>query len=146
MHASQAGQDSGLHNIFGPAADTGAIPLTVIRRRAKRQLSRFDKFAREQLAEIGIAIPPAISLISCPECDLTIDNRHPQLDTLLRWIEGNTLLAKNFKEVEVLFEMVRAAELPGQTFPLSSCFHIGLTSAGPVAYFEEHICSPTGLA
>lgn len=146
MHAHHAGTDSGLHNIFGSTAESGAIPLAVIRRRAKRQLSKFDKFAREQISGLGIDIPPAISLISCPECALTVDNRHPQLDVLLKWIEGNTLLAKNFKEVEILFEMVRAAEAPGQTFPSTSCFHIGLTSAGPVAYFEEHVCTPVGTA
>jgi hypothetical protein len=146
MHASHAGRDTGLQHIFGHAAESESIPLTVIRRRAKRQLSRFDKLAREQLASLDVGIPPAIGLINCPECALTVDNRHPQLDILLKWIDGNTLLEKRFKEVEVLFEMVRAAEMPGRTFPATSCFHIGLTSAGPVAYFEDHVCPPAGSA
>lgn len=146
MHASHAGRDSGLQNIFGHAAQEEVLPLATIRRRAKRQLSRFDRFAREQLDALGVSTPPAISLISCPECALTVDNQHPQLELLMKWIAGNTQLEKNFKEVEVLFEMVRAAEMPGQIFPPTSCFHIGLTSAGPVAYFEEHVCPPAGAA
>ncbi|TDR78315.1 hypothetical protein [Paludibacterium purpuratum] len=146
MPTSHAGDNPGLQRIFGPAAEKGGVTLTAIRRRAQRQLSKFDQFAREQLEQRDVTLPPGIGLVSCPSCSLTLDCDHPQTEVLRQWIDGNVRLAKNFKEVEVLFEMLRAAETPGQTFPSTSCFHIGLTSAGPVAYFQEHICPPQGSA
>ncbi|BEV72090.1 MULTISPECIES: hypothetical protein [unclassified Paludibacterium] len=140
MPTSHAGDNPGLKKIFGAAAEKEGVSLTAIRRRAQRQLSKFDQFAREQLQQRGITMPPGIGLVSCPNCALRLDGEHPQADLLQAWIEGNVKMAKNFKEVEVLFEMLRALENPGETFASQSCFHIGLTSAGPVAYFQDHVC------
>ncbi|MBV8047694.1 MAG: hypothetical protein JO171_11105 [Paludibacterium sp.] len=146
MPSSHAGANPGLKRIFGQTAEKEGVTLTAIRRRAQRQLSKFGVFAREQLDARGITIPPGVGLVGCHNCALTLDGEHPQAEALYAWIEGNVKLAKNFKEVEVLFEMLRAAEHPGQTEPVNSCFHIGLTSAGPVAYFQEHLCTPQGNA
>lgn len=139
MATRHAGHNPGLKHIFGPDADRGTLSLAAIRRRAQRQLSRFDRQARQELENRGIGIPPAISLISCPQTGLTLEGGHPQEADLKRWIDGNTPLANSFKEVEVLFEMVRTAEAPDQRFSPLNRLHIGLTRAGPVAYFQDYL-------
>lgn len=142
MQSRRTGGNPGLRRIFGPVVETGALPLAAIRQRAQRQLSKFNTEARKELQERGIEIPPGIGLLSCPQCALKAEGDHPQFEAIEQWLNGNSKIAKRFKEVEVLFEMVRAAESLGETFPVDSCFHIGLTRAGPVAYFQDHVCTP----
>lgn len=145
MQSRRTGRNPVLRRIFGPTANQGALPLAAIRHRAQRQLSSFDQEARRELKQRGIDIPPGIGLLSCPKCELKVSGDHPQRKEIEQWLKGNSKIANHFKEVEVLFEMVRAAESPGETFSEFSCFHLGLTRAGPVAYFQEHACSPTGI-
>lgn len=146
MPTSRTGDNRGIMRIFGASAEKEGVSLSAIRRRAQRQLSKFDAAARSELAERAISMPPGIGLVGCPNCELALNGEHPQAEALLGWISGNVKLAKNFKEVEVLFEMLRLAENPGQTFDIASCFHIGLTSAGPVAFFQDHPCPLRGNA
>lgn len=140
MYAEGTAVSSALARLFGSANGGEALPLSGIRERASKELSQFASLVRSELAPLGIAIPPAISFVSYNHCALTLENEHPQRDAILGWLEGNDRIAKYFKEVEVLFELVRAAENAGDVFPEDSCFHVGLTSAGPVAYFDSHRC------
>jgi hypothetical protein len=142
MQSRRTGGNPGLRTIFGPEVETGALPLAAIRQRAQRQLSKFNTEARKELADLTIEIPPGIGLLSCPQCALKAEGDHPQFAAIEEWLSGNSKIGKRFKEVEVLFEMLRAAETPGELFPADSCFHIGLTRTGPVAYFQEHVCAP----
>lgn len=141
MSSQSTASNPGFIRLFGSPDDDGSISLQAIRERASKQLARFADLAEEELAARQISMPPAISLVSCPGCNLTLENNHPQAADILNWLEANAKLSSQFKEVEVLFEIVRATESAGETFPESSCFHIGLTSAGPIAYFEDHTCS-----
>ena len=126
----------GLVRLFGLTEEDGSISLVTVRERANRQLTRFADLALRQLAERQISMPPALSLVgNVGEC-LTLENEHPQAAEIQHWLQGNVMLYKHFKEAEVLFEVVRAAECIGETFPEDSCFHVGLTSAGPIGYFE----------
>jgi hypothetical protein len=140
MYAEGTAVSSALARLFGSANGGEALPLSGIRERASKELSQFASLVRSELAPLGIAMPPAVCFVSCNHCALTLENEHPQRDAILGWLEGNDRIAKYFKEVEVLFELVRAAENAGDVFPEDSCFHIGLTSGGPVAYFDSHRC------
>jgi hypothetical protein len=142
MQSRRTGKNPGLRKIFGPGVEASVLPLAAIKHRAQRQLSKFDQEVRVELDQRGIAVPPGIGLLSCPQCSLKVEGEHPQLEAIRQWLDGNSKIANHYKEVEVLFEMVRAAESPGELFSSDSCFHIGLTRAGPVAYFEEHVCRP----
>ena len=141
MSSQSTVSNPGLIHLFGQAGEDGSISLQAIRDRASKQLTRFAALAEKELEARQISMPPAISLVSCPGCSLTLENNHPQADDILTWLAGNATVSSLFKEVEVLFEIIRATEYAGETFPESSCFHIGLTSAGPIAYFEDHVCS-----
>lgn len=128
---------SGLKILFGQEDKHGALPLENIRSRARRQLTKFGAYVSQALEASGINCPPVISLVGTADHMVTLDNNHPQGETIGQWLNGNVELAKKFKEVEVLFELVRAAENAGTTFPKESRFHVGFTSAGAVAYFQE---------
>ncbi|AXT47900.1 MULTISPECIES: hypothetical protein [Chromobacterium] len=127
----------GLVTLFSQVTDDGSIALSSIRERANLELSSFAELASQQLQQLDISMPPAISLISTPACQLDLENNHPHAEEIRTWLQGNDNITRKFKEVEVLYEIVRAAESIGETFPESSTFHIGLTSAGPIAYFED---------
>lgn len=143
MHAEGNAVVSALARLFGAANGGEALPLSGIRERASKELSQFARIVREELDTHGISIPPAISLVSYPDCVLAVEGDHPQREAIQAWLTDNHRITKYFKEVEVLFEVVRAAENAGEVFPEDSCFHVGLTSAGPVAYFDDHHCPPT---
>jgi phage I-like protein len=136
--------NSGLQSLFGEETAGGTVSLENIRARAKRELTAFGVLAQEGLAAAGINCPPALGLAETPQHEIVLDNEHPQREAIAQWLSGNVALAKKFKEVEVLFEIVRAAENAGVTFPPESRFHIGLTSVGPVAYFQDRPGDPPG--
>lgn len=142
MHAEGNAMTSALARLFGEANGGEALPLAGIRERAMRELGQFSRLTREELTALGISIPPAISLVSCPNCAIALQSEHPQAQQIEAWLKDNDRIAKYFKEVEILFEVVRATENLGSTFGDESCFHIGLTSAGPLAYFQDHECQP----
>ncbi|MEN6081456.1 hypothetical protein [Chromobacterium piscinae] len=127
-----------MSQLLGHIGDDGSIALSDIREKANLELSSFAELAQKELSQFDISMPPAISLISGEGFQLSLENQHPHSDEIHNWLDGNLILARKFKEVEVLFEFVRAAESAGEVFSESSNFHIGLTSAGPIAYFEDH--------
>lgn len=141
MHAESNAVTSALARLFGSANGGEALPLSGIRERAMLELSQFSRLVREELTSLEVSIPPAVSFVSCANCQLTVGGDHPERARILAWLAGNDRIAKYFKEVEVLFEVVRATENPGTTFGEESCFYIGITSAGPVAYFQDHLCA-----
>lgn len=123
--------------LFGPTARSDKLlPLNAIKRRAARALGRFDHYARRELEKHKVTLPPALNFVSHQQGELALGVDHPQRDTINAWLAGNAKLAKRFKEVEILFEIVYAAENPGIVLSNTIHFHIGLTSAGPIAYFE----------
>lgn len=138
MATNQTAANAGFDRIFDFSSKSGTISLNSIRQRAKRQLSGFYTYALKELRQQHIDIPPALGLTCGPTRQLMLDGEHPQAEQIQQWLDNNITLLKNFKEVEVLFEMVRATEQPGQLFPATSCFHIGLTSAGPLVYFQDY--------
>ncbi|UTH72434.1 hypothetical protein [Chromobacterium sp. IIBBL 290-4] len=137
MSLETASVSTSLSQLLGQFEDDGTIALSAIREKANQELSRFAELAQKELQQFDISMPPAISLISGEHFQLKLENAHPHADEIHNWLDGNLILARKFKEVEVLFELVRAAESAGEVFSESSNFHIGLTSAGPIAYFEE---------
>lgn len=143
MHYREKPGDTGLVRLFGPAVKNENLTLGGVRKRAGKALDRFVRYVRSELDARNVTLPPAIDLVSCPNCELTLGAPHPQQEVIESWMSGNVKLAKRFKEVEVFYELIRAAEQPDEGLPDQICFHIGLTSAGPVAYFAAHLCEST---
>ncbi|MBV8469362.1 MAG: hypothetical protein JO338_03170 [Aquitalea sp.] len=129
---SSATTRQGFSALFG----TDALPLSDnLQLQAKTLLGSLGRQARLELISRSIQIPPAICLYIDRHGKLQLLGRHPQAKQIRLWLHNSHYLAELFKEVELLFELQRCSEaLP----PLAggSRFCIGLTSAGPVAYFE----------
>ncbi|OHX14903.1 hypothetical protein [Chromobacterium sphagni] len=138
MSFETASAVSSLSQLLGQIEDDGTIALSDIREKANQELSYFANLAQQELHQFDISMPPAISLVSNDQCRLELENQHPHQAEIHNWLDGNLILARKFKEIEVLFELVRATESAGELFSENSNFHIGLTSAGPIAYFEDH--------
>lgn len=132
-HASQ----SSLQQLFNLPDDAEALPLSAIKQRAGTRLSEFSNFAQEALAAMEITVPPAISFVSCPNCQLEINSTHERIAEIQAWLQGSLEAQERFKKVEILYEIIRASELAGETLPVDICFHVGLSSIGPIAYFER---------
>ncbi len=113
-----------------------------IKHKAGMQLEQFSRLVRKQLADRFIDIPPALSLVDCPNCSMTLGCSHPQEDEIVAWLDGNLAVHQAFKEVELIYEMVTMLESDSHQHD-EVCFHIGLTSAGNVAYFESKQCCVT---
>lgn len=143
MKPRKPSRKPGIVRLFGPPNTSGHLSLSTVKQRAARILGRFSRYARKELDKQKISLPPALNLIHHPQYGLTLGTGHPQHEKILVWITGNAKLAKRFKEVEVLFEVIRALEHPGVTLADEICFHIGLTSAGPIAYFAVNTYTPT---
>lgn len=110
-----------------------------IKHKAGMQLEHFSRLVRKQLADRFIDIPPALSLVDCPNCSMTLGSSHPQEEEIIAWLDGNLAVHQAFKEVELIYEMVSMLE-NGNHYHDGISFHIGLTSAGNVAYFESQQC------
>ena len=122
---------------------TKTFGLAEIRHKAGLQLEQFSRLVRQQLADRYIDIPPALSLIDCPNCSLTLGSAHPQSEEIIAWLSGNLAVHQAFKEVELMYEMLATLENKGRCREENVCFHVGLTSAGSIAYFEGAQCCAT---
>ena len=118
---------------------TSHLAPAEIKHKAGVQLEQFSRLVRKQLADRFIDIPPALSLVDCPNCSMTLGSPHPQEEEIIAWLDGNLAVHQAFKEVELIYEMVTLLEQGGHEQDGLN-FHIGLTSAGNVAYFEGKQC------
>ncbi|MCP9760698.1 hypothetical protein EGI20_15600 [Aquitalea sp. S1-19] len=137
MNNSDESAQSSVQKLFNLPDDAEALPLSAIRQRAGHRLGEFAIYAQDALAGMGISIPPAISFVSCPNCALEINSTHPQSAEIQTWLDGSIGAQERFKKVEVLYELIHASENAGETLAADICFHIGLSSIGPIAYFER---------
>ena len=127
-----------LQRVFDALREDGALSLSILREESYRQLDKFSRYALDEIKRIQVAIPPALDFYSDPNGQLVLESSHPQLDLLRRTLCDNMRFLQYFKETEVLFETIRAIETPNGPIPR---FHIGFTSSGPLAYFEESVPS-----
>lgn len=131
--------DDGIARLFGVSTDsTDGIRVADIRLRAAAELTRYAEKLQSELKAVGIGVPPAIQITSLESGLLIVDPNHPSATVIAHMVNEDTCLNKWFKEVEVLFSIVRRTELRKQGQPMSNQhFNLGLTSLGPIAFFTE---------
>ncbi|MCL6261903.1 hypothetical protein [Craterilacuibacter sp. RT1T] len=113
---------SSLQKLFNLPGDAEALPLSAIRQRAGNRLSEFAIYAQDALAGMDIAIPPAISFVSCPNCALEVNSTHPKSAEIQAWLDGSLGAQERFKKVEVLYELIHASENAAKHSPPTSAF------------------------
>jgi|GEM_PF-6072474 len=127
---------------LGTASIADLLPLDStsldrnLRLQANTLLGHLGDIARQELQARSIHIPPALCLKTNHRGRLMLASPHPQAKQIRLWLNNNHALTERFKELELLFELVHCSE-EQKALPIDSHFCLGLTSAGPLAYFEQ---------
>ena len=130
------GLDDGIARFLGASDPEEGIKLTDVRQKAASELKRYGEDLMNLLAEQGVTVPPAFQLRSVEGGNVGVVGEHPQKAQIETMINGDTRLLKWFKEVEVLHEIMRRAELRGSEQSLAEQhFNLGLTSLGAIGFF-----------
>lgn len=103
---------------------------------ARTLLGSFGQMVRQDIQTRGIHIPPAICLASDATDKLQLRGRHPQAKQIQLWLSNSHALRSLFNETKILFELLHTCESTAPHWN-DDCFCIGITSAGPLAYFES---------
>lgn len=124
-----------------PLQPAQALPAPTLsdnlRLQAKTLLGGLGRQARLELLTRGIHIPPAICLGSDQHGQVQLLSPHPQARQIRLWLKNSHYLGELFLELSSLFELLQACstERPAAA---QRRFCLGLTSAGPLAYFEDY--------
>lgn len=105
---------------------------------ARTLLGNVGLLVQQDLQTRGIHIPPAICLASDATGRLQLRGRHPQAKQIQLWLNNSPALRSLFNEAKTLFELLHTCESPSPRWN-DDCFCIGITSAGPLAYFESQL-------
>ncbi|MFC7419177.1 hypothetical protein ACFQNF_04740 [Iodobacter arcticus] len=110
--------------------------LTELNAKAASELKRFGVDLQSHLGLIGVTIPPALQLRGDNVGALHVIGEHALKAEIEAFLNDNTRLLKWYKEIEVMYEILRRTELaPGQSLE-GQVFNLGLTSLGCVAFFS----------
>ncbi|TJZ76235.1 hypothetical protein [Chitiniphilus eburneus] len=128
--------DDGVARFLGASGEDGEVRLSDIRAKAAIELKKYGEDLGALLVQQKITIPPAIQLTSADDGRVAVQGDHPAREQIEAFINGDTRLLKWFKEIEVLFEILRRTELRGAADPQpAQHFNLGLTSLGSIAFF-----------
>ncbi len=128
--------------------------LSDVRSKAAESVLHYGRYFARLLRDLGVVIPPAINLQSGARGEVCVAGDHPDKSAVEALIASNTRLVEGFKEIEVLHEIIRSQEEallfrrlmqqnPAAAEKLLASktqlpvFHLGITSAGPLAFFSR---------
>ena len=106
-----------------------------LRRQAANMLHAFAERLQNELARQGILPPPAIELWLDVQQQFCVRDNHPYADDILAVLETPSYYL-HFKNLETLYELLECAN--SGALAQDSHLHIGLSSAGPVAFLCVH--------
>ncbi|WP_374353677.1 hypothetical protein [Chitinimonas sp.] len=129
--------DDGLARIFGIGPQEAGVNLDAIRAKAASNLAAYGKLLAELFARHAIELPPAVHLQWWPEGSrIRVAGEHASKERIEVMLNGDGELVEEFKELELLHEIVRSTELAGVDDGSEQHFNIGITSSGPIAFFS----------
>lgn len=105
---------------------------------ARTLLGNVGLLVQQDLQARGIHIPPAICLASDTMGRLQLRGQHPQAKQIQLWLSNSQALRSLFNEAKTLFELLHTCESSSPRWN-DDCFCIGITSSGPLAYFESQL-------
>ncbi|WP_293763008.1 hypothetical protein [uncultured Aquitalea sp.] len=108
-----------------------------VQRRSRHLLARFASRALDELKRQGVPLSPAICLSRQGERLRTV-TPHPQAERILDGLNRHRELIGLFHEVQLHVELLQRLRHPSLPFLGGTRFRIGLTSAGPMAFFENN--------
>ncbi|GHD60961.1 hypothetical protein [Jeongeupia chitinilytica] len=145
MEAVQNGQaendqwdiDEGIARFLGIDPNAETFRLTDVRNKATSELKNLGDEITAHLDAIGVRIPPAVQFVGGEAGHIVVASEHADKASIETRLNGDTRVLKMFKEVELLFEILRKAELRDTERFKSQHFNLGLTSLGSIAFFTE---------
>lgn len=128
--------DDGLARIFGIGPDQAGVHLDAIRAKAATNLGAYGRLLADLFSRQAIPVPPPVHLQWWQEGSrIRVAGDHADRERIEILLNGDGELVEEFKELELLHEIVRSTELAGQADVVEHHFNIGITSSGPVAFF-----------
>ncbi|MBV8658871.1 MAG: hypothetical protein JO142_13685 [Burkholderiales bacterium] len=130
--------DKGLVRLFGVEPGEAGVHLDAIRTKAAGNLAAYGKVLAELFAKQTTPIAPPVHLQWWPEGSrIRVIGEHKDRERIEVVLNGDGDIVEEFKELELLHEIVRSTESIGQSAPSGQYFNIGITSSGPIAFFSE---------
>ncbi|MFC4158660.1 hypothetical protein [Chitinimonas lacunae] len=130
--------DQGLAKIFGIKPDQAGVNLEAIRLRAATALDKYGRTVAELFARQSVPVPPPVHLQWWAEGSrVQVVNAHPDRERIEVILNGHGDVVEDFKELELLHEILRNTELAGAGTTADQHFSVGITSSGPIAFFSE---------
>ncbi|MBL8508755.1 hypothetical protein [Chitinimonas sp. JJ19] len=130
--------DEGLARIFGIATDQAGVQLEAIRSKAAANLAAYGKLIAEMFDKQSVPVPPPVHLQWWHEGSrIQVVGSHPDRERIEVLLNGDGEMVEEFKELELLHEIVRNTELAGEGTTQGQHFNIGITSTGPLAFYTE---------
>ncbi|MBV8635139.1 MAG: hypothetical protein JO002_11650 [Burkholderiaceae bacterium] len=130
--------DNGLVRLFGVGPGQAGVHLDAIRAKAAGNLAAYGKVLSELFTRQATPIAPPVHLQWWSEGSrIRVVGDHKDRERLEVILNGDGEIVEEFKELELLHEIVRSAEAMGQTNAGGQHFNIGITSIGPIAFFSE---------
>ncbi|QDQ25112.1 hypothetical protein FNU76_01375 [Chitinimonas arctica] len=134
--------DEGLARIFGISSDMAGVQLDAIRGKAAANLANYGKSLATLLEGQAVPVPPPVQLQWWSEGSrIQVVGSHPDRERIEILLNGDGELVEEFKELELLHEIVRNTELAGQGTTCGQHFNIGLTSTGPLAFYTTAVAA-----
>ncbi|MDK2125267.1 hypothetical protein [Parachitinimonas caeni] len=128
--------DAGIARIFGADPAEPGLNLDNIRTKASTNLAAYARHLSELFARQQVPVPPPVNLQWWHEGSrIMVVGNHPDRERIEILLNGDGELVEEFKELELLHEIVRNAELAGEATTENQHFNIGLTSTGALAFF-----------
>jgi hypothetical protein len=128
--------DDGLARIFGIQPDQAGVNLDAIRAKAAANLAAYGRLLAELFDKQSISVPPPVHLQWWQEGSrIRVAGEHADRQRIEVLLNGDGELVEEFKELELLHEIVRSTEMAGSKDDAELHFNIGITSSGPVAFF-----------
>ncbi|WP_184195914.1 hypothetical protein [Chitinimonas taiwanensis] len=130
--------DQGLARIFGIAPDKAGVNLDAIRAKAAANLAAYGKVLADLFERQAVPVPPPVQLQWWGEGSrIKVVGSHPDRERIEVLLNGDGELVEEFKELELLHEIVRNTEQPDQAGKLDQHFNIGLTSTGILVFYTD---------
>ncbi|MBV1776308.1 hypothetical protein KSF73_11355 [Burkholderiaceae bacterium DAT-1] len=130
--------DAGVARIFGIKPDETHVHLDAVRLRAARNLAAYGKKLQAVFGKQAIAVPPPVQLRWWTDGGrIAVVGAHPAKEKIEAILNAEGELVEEFKEIELLHEIVHNIE-NSEGEPLDGrVFNVGLTSCGAIAFYTR---------
>ncbi|BCL75326.1 hypothetical protein JHS3_10620 [Jeongeupia sp. HS-3] len=129
--------DEGIARFLGIVPNGGTFRLADVRQKAAAELKHLGDEIGGHFDAMDVHIPPAVQLSGGEAGEIVVTSEHAAKEAIEARLNADTRVLKMFKEVELLYEILRKAELRDTDRFKNQHFNLGLTSLGSIAFFTE---------